>query len=263
MSPCKTISAAEMLSGLPSSLCAGRTKMSERKSSQAIVAALSLPVAPIAPADARRRRFLAHGAAVAGVAASAGLAPGANAQNLAGQPWERVYGAAFTGYGQPSRFELPVVRHLLRPYGDLAPGSGAALTPIESLEGIITPSSLHNDPQPQRHARHRSEAAPVAAARAGGAAADVLHGVAVALPHDHAHLLHRMLGQQHARPPAAARAAACGRDARQHFMQRVDGNSAARAARGGRSAARSKVAAGRGRRFGAHEPQHSAREGAR
>ena len=94
--------------------------------------------------SASRRAFLKRGAAVAGVAASAGLAPGANAQGLAGQPWERVYGAAFTGYGQPSRFELPVVRHLLRPYGDLAPGSGAALTPIESLEGIITPSSLHN-----------------------------------------------------------------------------------------------------------------------
>ena len=96
-----------------------------------------------------RRTFLARsagiaGAAVAGVAASAGLAPGANAQGLAGHPWERVYGAAFAGYGQPSRFELPVVRHFLRPYGDLAPGSGAALTPIESLEGIITPSSLHN-----------------------------------------------------------------------------------------------------------------------
>jgi sulfane dehydrogenase subunit SoxC len=91
-----------------------------------------------------RRTFLARGAAVAGVAASAGLAPGANAQGLAGQPWERVYGAAFTGYGQPSRFERPVARHLLRPYGELAPGSGAALTPIESLEGIITPSSLHN-----------------------------------------------------------------------------------------------------------------------
>jgi sulfane dehydrogenase subunit SoxC len=33
---------------------------------------------------------------------------------------------------------------LSRPYGDLAPGSGSALSPIESLEGIITPSSLHN-----------------------------------------------------------------------------------------------------------------------
>ena len=114
--------------------------MSKRKSSQAIVAA---PIAPIAPADAKRRRFLTHGAAVAGVAASAGLAQGASAQSLAGQPWERVYGAALLGYGQPSRFEQPVARHFLRPYGDLAPGTGAALTPIESLDGIITPSSLH------------------------------------------------------------------------------------------------------------------------
>jgi sulfane dehydrogenase subunit SoxC len=92
----------------------------------------------------QRRRFLKQGGALITGAASAGLAPGAAAQGLAGQPWERVYGAGFTGYGQPSRFELPVVRHIGRPYGDLAPGSGAALSPIESLEGIITPSSLHN-----------------------------------------------------------------------------------------------------------------------
>jgi sulfane dehydrogenase subunit SoxC len=92
-----------------------------------------------------RRTFLARSAAVTGVAASAGLATGANAQDLAGQPWERAYGAGFKGYGQPSRFEQPVQRHILRPYGDLAPGSGVALSPIERLEGIITPSSLHND----------------------------------------------------------------------------------------------------------------------
>jgi len=36
------------------------------------------------------------------------------------------------------------MRHIGRPYGDLAPGSGSALAPIESLEGIITPSGLHN-----------------------------------------------------------------------------------------------------------------------
>ena len=98
-----------------------------------------------APDTAKGRRgFLKRGAALATGAASAGLAQGANAQGLAGQPWERVYGAGFTGYGQPSRFEQPVVRHIGRPYGDLAPGSGAALSPIESLEGVITPSSLHN-----------------------------------------------------------------------------------------------------------------------
>jgi sulfane dehydrogenase subunit SoxC len=91
-----------------------------------------------------RRRFLTQGAALIGGAASATLSPPAAAQELAGQPWERVYGAPFTGYGQPSKYEAPVIRHIGRPYGDLAPGSGAALSPIESLEGIITPSSLHN-----------------------------------------------------------------------------------------------------------------------
>src|SRR2546423_7846434 len=92
-----------------------------------------------------RRGFLKHSAALVTGAASAGLAQGANAQALAGQPWERVYGAGFTGYGQPSRFEQPVMRYLGKPYGDLAPGSGSALAPIESLEGIITPSGLHNN----------------------------------------------------------------------------------------------------------------------
>jgi sulfane dehydrogenase subunit SoxC len=91
-----------------------------------------------------RRRFLAQGAALVGGATSAALSPPGAAQELAGQPWERVYGAPFTGYGQPSKYEAPVIRHIGRPYGDLAPGSGASLSPIESLEGIITPSSLHN-----------------------------------------------------------------------------------------------------------------------
>src|SRR5437899_1240436 len=36
------------------------------------------------------------------------------------------------------------MRQMRRAYGDLAPGSGSALAPIESLEGIITPSGLHN-----------------------------------------------------------------------------------------------------------------------
>jgi sulfane dehydrogenase subunit SoxC len=92
-----------------------------------------------------RRGFLKQSAALVTGAASAGMAQGANAQALAGQPWERVYGAGFTGYGQPSRFEQPVQRYLAKPYGDLAPGSGVALSPIERLEGIITPSGLHND----------------------------------------------------------------------------------------------------------------------
>lgn len=98
----------------------------------------------VAPPGGDRRGFLKQSAMLAAGAASTGLVPSAAAE-LAGQPWERVYGAGFRGYGQPSRFEQPVQRHLLKPYGDLAPGSGAALSPIERLEGTITPSSLHND----------------------------------------------------------------------------------------------------------------------
>jgi sulfane dehydrogenase subunit SoxC len=94
--------------------------------------------------ELNRRQFLQQSAALITGTASVGVATGAAAQGLAGQPWEHVYGGAFTGYGQPSRFEQPVMRHIGRPYGDLAPGTGAALAPIESLEGIITPSSLHN-----------------------------------------------------------------------------------------------------------------------
>jgi sulfane dehydrogenase subunit SoxC len=43
----------------------------------------------------------------------------------------------------PSPFEKSVQRHLLKPYGDIAPGTGPTFTPIEALEGTITPSGLH------------------------------------------------------------------------------------------------------------------------
>jgi len=86
-----------------------------------------------------RRAFLKRTAAVVSGAAVAG---GARAAELAGEPWERVYGAGFTKYGQPSRFEQ-IGRHLGQPYGELAPGSGAALAPIEALDGVITPNSVH------------------------------------------------------------------------------------------------------------------------
>ena len=87
-----------------------------------------------------RRKFLAHGAALVSGAA---VLQSARADNLAGEAWERVYGAGFTRYGQPSRFEQAVGRHIAQPYGEMAPGSGAALSPIEALDGIITPTSVH------------------------------------------------------------------------------------------------------------------------
>lgn len=50
-------------------------------------------------------------------------------------------GAPFSTYGQPSDFE----RRVMRAIGANAdvPGNGVSWTPLESLEGIITPSGLH------------------------------------------------------------------------------------------------------------------------
>lgn len=97
-----------------------------------------------------RRNFLTQGAAVAGAAISGALmggaareaqAAGSNPLGIA--PWQTVPGTPAGGYGQPSPFEKSVLRHLLKPYGDLAPGTGPTFTPIEALEGTITPSGLH------------------------------------------------------------------------------------------------------------------------
>src|SRR3989440_12818900 len=90
-----------------------------------------------------RRLFLRRSAAVVSGAAAAALVGRASAEPLAGEAWERVYGAGFTRYGQPSRFEQAVGRHIAQPYGEMAPGSGAALSPIEAPDGIITPTSVH------------------------------------------------------------------------------------------------------------------------
>lgn len=50
-------------------------------------------------------------------------------------------GKPFSGYGMPSPHEADVKR-LLRPPG-ISPGTGGSDTPLEQLEGIITPNGLH------------------------------------------------------------------------------------------------------------------------
>jgi len=55
----------------------------------------------------------------------------------------RIPGAIFRGYGKPAGAESSVQRIILQPYGDLAPGAGVAMTPLQSLEGTITPNGLH------------------------------------------------------------------------------------------------------------------------
>ena len=46
-------------------------------------------------------------------------------------------------YGQPSKFEEPVKRLVAQPFGKLTPGAGISFTPLQALEGTITPSGLH------------------------------------------------------------------------------------------------------------------------
>jgi sulfane dehydrogenase subunit SoxC len=92
-----------------------------------------------------RRTFLARGAGVAGAAAAGLVAPAARAAEAppAVPPWMQVPGKPMSGYGQPSKFEEPVKRFVLQPYGPISPGSGASRTPLHALEGTITPNGLH------------------------------------------------------------------------------------------------------------------------
>lgn len=62
-------------------------------------------------------------------------------ENPASPSWMHQPGSPFSGYGVPSKFENRIVRSI-GSNRDL-PGNGVSWTPLESIEGIITPSSLH------------------------------------------------------------------------------------------------------------------------
>jgi sulfane dehydrogenase subunit SoxC len=93
-----------------------------------------------------RRTFLARSAGIAGAAAAGLTSTAARSAEEAtpGLPkWMLMPGTPMRGYGQPSRFEEPVKRFVARPYGAIAPSVGPSFTPLESLNGTITPSGLH------------------------------------------------------------------------------------------------------------------------
>ncbi|MEE8543149.1 MAG: sulfite dehydrogenase [Gammaproteobacteria bacterium] len=87
-----------------------------------------------------RRIFLTHSAALIG-AGSLGLlaARPAAAQDI--PSWMRAPGLGMSEYGERSPFESHVTRHVVTALGTT--GAGASRTPLESLQGTITPSSLH------------------------------------------------------------------------------------------------------------------------
>ena len=97
-----------------------------------------------------RRTLLRRGLGLATAASGAGLLPGrAAADETASRPddlsrrpdWMRVPGAPFSPYGQPSVHERDVARRIA---GNRAlPGNGVAFTPLDELNGTLTPAGLH------------------------------------------------------------------------------------------------------------------------
>ena len=84
-----------------------------------------------------RRLFLGRGLHFAPV-----LAAAAGGSARAEAPGRRLPGQAFTRYGQPSPHEAQVLRSIgLNVAGQV--GNGAAWTPLERLEGSLTPNGLH------------------------------------------------------------------------------------------------------------------------
>ncbi len=90
-----------------------------------------------------RRLFLTQGAALVGTGGLALLAAQpAGAETLTVPSWTKTMGAPPSGYGVPSKHEQKVQR-IARPGGPGAPGTGGSRTPLESIQGTITPAGLH------------------------------------------------------------------------------------------------------------------------
>jgi len=109
---------------------------------------LPVPVADHGLLD--RRAFLTgaiHVAGLVAVGSHAGdlvaTAQAAESMTLETPPWMQGPGQPFRGYGQPAKYEEEVKRTFFQPYKDIAPGSGASMTPLHQLQGTITPNGLH------------------------------------------------------------------------------------------------------------------------
>ena len=85
-----------------------------------------------------RRVFL--GAASLGSVGALTARPVAGA-DISVEPWMKELGSPFVGYGQPSKFEAKVVRTFTSLPGTT--GTGASRTPLQRLNGTISPNGLH------------------------------------------------------------------------------------------------------------------------
>jgi sulfane dehydrogenase subunit SoxC len=94
--------------------------------------------------DASKRRFIKQSARL--LAASGLMAGGARHADAVEPPnvppSMKVPGGGMSEYGSPAKHESKVTRTFIRSQPGTT-GSGASRTPLESLEGMITPSGLH------------------------------------------------------------------------------------------------------------------------
>src|SRR6185295_1610800 len=79
-----------------------------------------------------RRMFMTAGTAAAAAVASAALPNPATADALQVEPWMKLPGSGFVGYGQPSKYEENVARTWNTAPGTT--GTGAARTPHHLLD---------------------------------------------------------------------------------------------------------------------------------
>jgi len=87
-----------------------------------------------------RREFLRRGAAAGGAAVLAGLAPESRAAAATPQ-WMTRPGQPFSNYGLPSPHEKSVIRLIAA--NSAVSGNGLSWTPLQDLEGTLTPNGLH------------------------------------------------------------------------------------------------------------------------
>ena len=91
-----------------------------------------------------KRRFLRQSTTLLGAAAlvAGGARPAKAASPPEIPPGMKFPGAGMSAYGTPAKYESNVTRTLIRSQPGTT-GSGASRTPLEALEGMITPSGLH------------------------------------------------------------------------------------------------------------------------